>query len=188
MVYTSDVHGIPVQTGDIICTKDGGSFPIAGQIWRLIGQLIPGEVDHAVVYIGPGGRCIEAGAKMKVAEFEIPDRKWDVPKMIAHRGPLIDSFYGVAYPLQGREGVQGREAGIREAVAAYCVAQLGKPYNFIFPASGREDTFYCSQLAYKAYLSQGIDLNTGIGIPGIPGTGSIIFPHEIWLGCEHTKY
>jgi len=81
-----------VQTGDIICTTDGGGEIFAGQFWRLVGKLIPGEVDHIAVYVGPQGRCVEAGAKGRVIT------------------------------------------------------------------------------------------NTGKGIPEIPGTGSIIFPQEIWSG------
>jgi uncharacterized protein YycO len=50
-----------------------------------------------------------------------------------------------------------------------------------------EDAFYCSQLAYKAYLKEGIDLNTGKGVPHFPGMESIVFPQEIWSGCEHEK-
>lgn len=188
MVYAYNIHGIPVQTGDIICTTNGGDSPIAGQIWRLIGLLIPGAVDHVAIYTGPEGRCIEAGAKMKVVEFDIPDHKWDIPKMIGQRGPLIDSFYGVAYPLAGKRMASADETAIREAVAAYCRAQVGKPYNLRFPDSDREDAFYCSQLAYKAYLPHGVNLNTGLGIPDIPGTDSIIFPQEIWSGCERNKY
>lgn len=183
VVHESNIHGIPVKTGDIICTTNGGSVPIAGQIWRLIGLLIPGAVDHAVIYVGPEGRCVEAGAKMKVVAFDIPDCKWNVQKMTAQRGSLIDTFYGVAYPLAGKGFSADEETRIRESVAAYCLAQVGKPYSLLFPHSDREDAFYCSQLAYKAYLPHGINLNTGLGIPDIPGTDSIIFPHEIWSGC-----
>lgn len=33
-----------------------------------------------------------------------------------------------------------------------------------------EDTFYCSQLAYKAYIRHGINLNTENDVPNIPFT------------------
>ena len=38
------------------------------------------------------------------------------------------------------------------------------------------------------YLREGIDLNTGEGLTYFPGSGSIIFPQEIWSGCEHKKF
>jgi uncharacterized protein YycO len=57
----------------------------------------------------------------------------------------------------------------------------------MFLDSMTEDAFYCSQLAYKAYLREGIDLNTGKGIQNFPGMESIIFPQEIWSGCKHER-
>ncbi len=71
MIYSYEMNGLKLQTGDLICTTDGGGENIEGQFWRLIGKLIPGDVDHIVVYVGPGGRCVEAGAKGKVITFEV---------------------------------------------------------------------------------------------------------------------
>ena len=62
MIYDYEINGVPVRTGDLICTTDGNDSPISGQFWFLIGMLIPGDVDHIVVYTGPQGRCVEAGA------------------------------------------------------------------------------------------------------------------------------
>jgi uncharacterized protein YycO len=74
-------------------------------------------------------------------------------------------------------------------VADYCLAQAAanKPYNLNFFDPDTERAFYCSQLAYKAYIAHGIDLNTGQGVPDIPGTSSIVFPQEIWSGCQHQR-
>jgi uncharacterized protein YycO len=74
---------------------------------------------------------------------------------------------------------------MRKAVAAYCLAQVGKPYNLNFLNSEREDAFYCSQLAYKAYQQIGIDLNTGLAMEQLPGTNAIVYPQEIWDGFPH---
>jgi hypothetical protein len=189
MIYDYQIDGVPLRTGDLICTTDGGSVPVGGEIWRLIGQLIPGEVDHVVVYVGPDGLCVEAGAKLCVTQFTIPGDTWDSQKMFAQRGPLIDEFYGVAYPLAGKGIADAEQVRIRESVARYCLKQARerKPYNVNFANSGTETAFYCSQLAYKAYLRKGIDLNTGRGVPQLPGTESIIFPQEIWSGCKHKR-
>jgi uncharacterized protein YycO len=101
----------------------------------------------------------------------------------------MDEFYGVAYPLAGRQISSKGEVSIREDVARYCIkqAKTQKPYNINFSDSDTEKAFYCSQLAYKAYLRNGINLNTGKGIEEIPSTESIIFPQEIWSGCKHKK-
>jgi uncharacterized protein YycO len=66
-------------------------------------------------------------------------------------------------------------------------AALQKPYNINYLDSQTEDAFYCSQLAYQAYLRHGIDLNTGLSIPNLKGTESIIYPQEMWAGCFHRR-
>jgi permuted papain-like amidase YaeF/Yiix C92 family enzyme len=188
MIYSYEINGLQVKTGDLICTTDGGDSIIAGQFWRLIGKLIPGDVDHIVIYVGPEGRCVEAGAKGCVIKFEARNRKWDAYEMEPQRR-LIDTLYGVAYPLRDKNFSGDAEAKFRRSVADYCLAQAEakKPYNFNFLDSQTDDAFYCSQLAYKAYLRHDIDLNTGRGVPNIPGSDSVIFPQEIWSGCTNRK-
>jgi len=189
-VHTYLIDELTVQTGDLICTSTTrGRAVFAGFFYRLYGMVIPGPVDHIVVYVGPGGRCVEAGAKLRVMTFDITGNTWDASKMTKVRGPIRDILYGVAYPLAGRSLSREEEARIRRGVASYCIrqAEAGKPYNVVFADSMTDDAFYCSQLAYKAYLEQGIDLNTGQGVPDIPGMDSIVFPQEIWSGCEHER-
>ena len=189
MIYSYEINGVAVQTGDLICTRDAGGGIVLGQFWRFIGMLIPGDVDHIVIYVGPEGRCVEAGGKLHVVEFEVTNNIWDATKMTGERGLIMDKFYGAAYPLAGRQINYKSEVRIRESVARYCLkqAKAQKPYNLNFLDSKTENAFYCSQLAYKAYLRNGINLNTGKGIKEIPGTESIIFPQEIWSGCKHKK-
>jgi hypothetical protein len=188
LVYEYPIKGIPLRTGDLICTKDGDTGSIGGQFWRLLGKIIPGDVDHIVIYVGPEGRCVEAAARGKVITFMVKGHDWIAENMLTGRGPIIDVFCGVAYPLQGK-GLTTRETGLRQRVAEYCLeqARLEKPYNLNFLDSSTEKAFYCSQLAYRAYYNVGIDLNTGRGVPNIPGTESIIFPQEIWDGCAHQQ-
>jgi len=185
MIYSYSINGIPVKTGDLICTTDGGKSLIAGQFWWLIGKLIPGDVDHIVVYVGPDGKCVEAGAKGCVISFEIPGDEWNASEMFSQRN-MLDQLYGIAYPLADRTLSEDDEMAIRQSVAEYCLSQatLHKPYNINFINSETESAFYCSQLAYRAYLRHGIDLNTGKGVPDIPGCQSIIFPQEIWEMCS----
>lgn len=184
MIETFIIDGLPVQTGDLLATTDGNDAVLRGEFWRLLGRLVPGDVDHIVVYVGPGGRCVEAGPH-GVITFEMPER-WDATALKPRRG-FLDTLYGVIYPLAGHAPAQA--APIRAAVAAYCLAQAAaaKPYNLNFLDSRTETAFYCSQLAYLAYLPHGIDLNTGQGIPTLAGTESIIFPQEIWAGFPHRQ-
>ena len=184
MIYTHNFHGLPVTTGDIVCTQDGEDDSLFGRLWQLIGRVVPGEVDHCIIYLGPGGRCIESAAR-GVLEFDMPGLRWDAPSQFDRRW-MLDTFYGVAYPLAGRGLQPDQEARIRLAVANYCreQAQHSKPYNLNVFDPCREGAFYCSQLVYKAYLAQDIDLNTNLGVPA-GALSDIVFPQEIWNACAH---
>lgn len=184
MIHTYTINGIPAQTGDIICTMNGKPNILPGEFWRLVGRLVPGEVDHIAIYLGPEGRCIESGAK-GVVTFEIHNGIWHPEHTMPERGLLVDTFYGIAYPFDGLEFSEEEERIARQTVARYCLSQLGKPYNINFLNPETEDAFYCSQLAYKAYQRVGIDLNTGMEMERLPGTNIIIFPQEIWDECAH---
>jgi hypothetical protein len=191
MIYEYTINNLRLQTGDLICAVDGNAAAtdLKGQFWRLLGKLIPGAVDHIIVYVGPEGRCIEAAAKGYVNAFDVQGNIWDYQLMLEARGGVIDTLYGAVYPLRDVQKTAAEIAIIREAVADFCNEQaiLKKPYNFNLLRSDTDDAFYCSQLAYRAYLPHGINLNTGIGIPNIPGTKSIIFPQEVWEGCFHER-
>ncbi len=186
MVYTYEIEGIAVQTGDIICTMNGKPDILPGEFWRLIGRLVPGDVDHVAIYLGPNGRCAEAGAR-GVITFDVPNGHWDTERMARQRGLLFDTFYGVASPFDGIGLSEEEEFDLRSRVAEYCLAQVGKPYNLNFLNAETGDAFYCSQLAYKAYQQIGIDLNTGLAMEQLPGTNSIVYPQEIWNGFSHRE-
>lgn len=75
MIHFCEINAIPLKTGDVICTMNGKPEILPGEFWRLIGMLVPGDVDHVALYLGPAGRCIEAGA-LGVVTFEIRDGLW----------------------------------------------------------------------------------------------------------------
>lgn len=189
MIYSYSINDIPVITGDIICVTDGGAPVFAGQFWKFLGKLVPGDIDHIVIYLGPDGCCVESGPE-GVITFTVEHGHWDTLAMRRQRHGIIDSFFGVAYPLKRDERSETEQTRIRENVAEFCLAQATarKPYNLNYFDPKRTDAFYCSQLAYLAYLPFGINLNTNIGVPDIPGTESIVYPQEIWEGCVHTKW
>ena len=189
IIQTYSINKLPLQTGDILCLAfDTSQDKKLGDYWRILGVLIPGEVDHVAIYLGPGGRCVEASAK-GVYTFNLVDQQWTPKKMFKFRGKFKDRLIGVAYPLHNLEFSIEEETKIRLAVAEYCLkqAESKKPYNINLLDPHREDAFYCGQLAYKAYLPHGIDLNTNKGVSNLPGTDRIIFPQEIWKSCFHLK-
>ena len=187
VVHSGMIEGVEVETGDVICTRNGGDALISGQYWWLIGKILPGDVDHIAVYIGPGGRFVEAGPN-GVGVFEMPAGRWSSADLTKARG-FVDQFYGVAYPLRDAGFDEGRLLEIRAGVADYCLeqARMGRPYNLDFFDPDRDDRFYCSQLAYKAYLRYGIDLNSGAYSPTVPGSGRAVYPQEIWDSCPHAS-
>lgn len=184
MIHTFEIEDLTVQTGDVICTMNGKPDILPGEFWRLVGRLVPGDVDHVAMYIGPGGRCIEAGSR-GVITFEVPGAHWDTERMARERGLLFDTFYGVASPLDGLELPAEEEEHARLLVAEYALAQVGKFYNLNFLNAETDQSFYCSQLIYKAYQQIGINLNTGLAMEQLPGTNEIVYPQEIWQGCSH---
>lgn len=184
MIHTFEIEGLAIQTGDIICTMNGKPDILPGEFWRLVGRLVPGDIDHVIMYVGPGGRCVEAGSR-GVITFDMPDGTWNTERMARQRGLLFDTFYGIASPLDGQCLSEEEEFQLRTTVAKYCLAQVGKSYNLNFLNAETEDAFYCSQLIYKAYQQVGIDLNTGLSIEQLPGTNTIIYPQEIWGECMH---
>jgi len=186
MIHTYQVEGLTLQTGDVICTMNGKPDILPGQFWWLVGKLVPGDVDHVAIYLGPDGRCIEAGAR-GVITFDVPFEHWDTERMAPQRGHLFDTLYGVSSPLDGLQLSENDEHEMRIKVASYALTQVGKPYNLNFLNAETEESFYCSQLAYKAYKQVGIDLNTGLAMEQLPGTNEIIYPQEIWDGFSHRQ-
>lgn len=188
MIYEYQIEGVAVKTGDILCTRDGCGEILSGQFWRMLGRLLPGEIDHVAIYLGPEGLCVESAAR-GVVLFALPGQRWDAVAMQIPRAGLLDTLVGVALPLEGLDLAPKEEERIRAGVAGYCLAQASahKPYNLNFFDADCEGAYYCSQLAYRAYLPFGINLNSGRGIPNLPGTECIIFPQEIWEGFPHRR-
>lgn len=184
MIHTYQIEGLALQTGDIICTMNGKPDILPGEFWRLVGRLVPGDVDHVAIYTGPEGRCVEAGAR-GVIKFTVFDGKWNTERMARRRGLLFDTFYGIVSPLDGLQVKEEEEHEMRQIVASYVLGQVGKPYNLNFLNAETEESYYCSQLAYKAYQQIDIDLNTGLAMEQLPGTNNIIYPQEIWEGFSH---
>lgn len=182
-MHTDIINGMPIATGDIICTRDGTDNSLLGKVWQTLGLFVPGKIDHTLIYVGPKGTFIEAGAR-GVIRFEMPDETWDAEQVAGER-LLYDSLVGVAYPLHNLNFSASEESEIREKVAAFCVDQLGKPYNVNFFAPDLDAAFYCSQLVYRAYLEQGIEIirKPEIGIQlEVP---FIVTPQMLWDGCFH---
>ncbi len=189
MIYTQTINGLPVKTGDIFCTSNGTDDGWFGRFWQLVGYLVPGQIDHVSMYIGPEGRCVEAGGR-GVIDFVMPGQKWDATYVLEKR-LLADRLIGVAYPLQNLALSPSEEERIRTAVATYCTDHIGKPYNPNFLNLVTNEAFYCSQLIYAAYREAGVDI--GIMPVSLLATQAedqtsqplVVLPTMILDNCHH---
>ena len=107
MIYEYEISGLKLQTGDLICATDGDDADLNGQFWRLLGKLMLGDVEHIVVYVGPGGRCVEAGAKGMVIALDMIGSTWDSRKITEQGGgcSLMRSM-GSLIPSRGRDSMK----------------------------------------------------------------------------------
>lgn len=187
MLHDHLIDGLPVRTGDVLCLRDGTDRTLYGRVWQAIGALVPGEVDHCVLYVGPGGRFVEANV-YGVSVLDMPGATWNAHALVRKR-ILLDSLVGIAYPLSGRGLQPAEEDRIRLAVANYCLAQAAanRPFNFDLFNANRPDRTYCSQLIAEAYRGEGIELDTNIGVPTAPIFAHAVFPQELWNGCVHRR-
>ena len=69
----------------------------------------------------------------------------------------------------------------KKAAVEFCIKQLGKEYSLLGCRNSSENakTWYCSQLVWAAYKSEGIDLETQIG-------GTHITPNDITVQSDLT--
>lgn len=187
MDHVHEMDGLPIRTGDILCMRDGGRCGVFERLWMALGALIPGEIDHCALYVGPDGRFVEADIH-GVTVLTMPGHHWDAKALLRKR-LFVDTLVGVAYPLQGRGLAPNEETRLRESVAEYCLAQAAarKPFNFNFFNATNPNRTYCSQLIAEAYRSQGIELDGKLAVPGPGIFRRAVFPEALWAGSPHCR-
>ena len=187
MDHVDEMDGLPIRTGDILCMRDGGRRGVYARLWMAFGALIPGEIDHCALYVGPNGRFVEADIH-GVTVLTMPGNHWDSHSLVRKR-LFIDTLVGVAYPLQGRGLARHEETRIRGEIAKYCLTQAiaRKPFNFNFFDATKPNRAYCSQLIADAYRSQGIELNSKPAVPRLGIFRRAVFPETLWAGSPHRR-
>jgi len=176
MVYEYSINGRLLKTGDVISTMDGTNS-IKSLGFLVLGAVIPGDIDHSVLYVGPGGLCVEAGI-FGVTSFTAGET-WNSEETFAARG-LLDTFVSASSVLSGRGLSSDEEDTARSFVRAYALGCVGKPYNLDFLHPDNERAMYCSQLVYLAYKKVGINLNVGNSGTSTRWSDTIVFPQEIF--------
>jgi hypothetical protein len=187
MDHVHEIDGLEIRTGDILCMRDGGRHGVFERLCMAFGALIPGEIDHCVLYVGPKGQFVEADIH-GVTVLTMPGNHWDA-KALERKRLFVDSLVGVAYPLQDRGLTPQRETRIRKSVAEYCLAQAAahKPFNFNFFNAANPNRAYCSQLIADAYRGQGIELDSKLAVPRLRIFRRAILPEALWAGSPHCR-
>ena len=143
----------PAENGDIVLVKGSGLFP--GVFCHA--AIVVNEWSSSWFSVGPTGD--------------------------------IDVWYNSRYTLHlyshasvQRVNTWPLSSSRRQTAANYALAQLGKPYNWIFVDKWRTDAFYCSQLCWAAYYRPSpwyckIDLDA---VPDQLDFGAVA-PDALWL-------
>jgi hypothetical protein len=183
LIHTHVFHTIPVKTGDILFTRDGEPESLFGKIWCLLGRILPGDLDHCALYLGPRVRFVESAAN-GVVVVEMQGDQWNA-KPCALERLLVDELVGIADPLAGRGLTAQEEMRVREGVVEYCLKQAAqqKSYNLDFFNPEIDGAFYCSQLIYKAYQQYRIYLHKHVGAESESPLAPIVLPQDIWNAC-----
>lgn len=135
-----------VKAGDLVYEPTGGAG-ITGHIAIVEGKFVYDKKPYI--------RLIEATPAYGVARGIVDDVRVDEHKVVILR---------VATSAKNKEGS-----------VAFAVSQRGKGYvlDFKKDTSKNEKDWYCSELVWAAYKSQGVNLETSLGEPGIT-------PHDIY--------
>jgi hypothetical protein len=118
---------------------------LPGDILTRDDQLITFMEAHDAMYVGNGqiiDSLPEGGVQYRSLEGFVADAD---DYVIAHR--LADW-----------------SAEVAQGAIDYAIAHIGTPYDYsFFGGKDTEDKMYCSELVWRAYLSQGIDLDSNGG-------------------------
>ncbi len=140
----------PTATYTVTPTSTPTPTPIApslrqGDILTRDADLIPFMGAHDALYLGDGqiiDALPEGGIQVRTLEGFVADSGAYV---IAHR--LVEWSEAVA-----------------QGAVDYAIAHIGTPYDYnYFGGKDTEDVMYCSEMVWRAYLSQGIDLDSNGG-------------------------
>ncbi len=163
-----------LQRGDILFYI--GNYPPLNQTLRMIGGTY---WFHSAIYLG-GGEVAEATGPSPVS----PVDQVSVDNLYASawwKGEITD--WAVIRPVATTE--------VRDQAASYAEGKANQVspyvlYNTNFFDKESEDKFYCSQLVWKAYQMQGIDLEVNVGIMTTL-FGPVVTPDDIFYSISNGK-
>lgn len=142
-----------LEVGDILLSHD------LGGMYAFENLLFQGYWTHAGIYNGCGKITESYGTKDCDSWWKVwtclSDEPGVVTKDIEDSGFWSASDWAI---LRAKSN-----GGKRDAAVTYAKAQEGKKYNWNYPDKWTTDKFYCSQLVWRAYKEQDIDLDSNRG-------------------------
>jgi WD40 repeat protein len=149
----SGLNTCDLEVGDILLSHhfDG--------LYALENVPFSGYWTHAGIYDGCGMITESSGSIDCDSWWKVWTCLSDEPGVEVK--PIEDSGFGSApdWAILRTKS----DGGKRDAAVAYAEAQEGKKYNWNYPDKWTTDKFYCSQLVWRAYEEQGIDLDSDRG-------------------------
>jgi YVTN family beta-propeller protein len=155
-----------MQRGDILLSHGLGPLYVAQE------ALFNGYWTHAGLYVGDGVIAESSGRIDCTPWWEVWTCLSPEPGVQTHRiedtGFWTASDWAILRPTAS--------TGQRDGASSYAVNQTGKDYNWWYLDKETEGSFYCSQLVWRAYETQGIDLDSNLSSLGV------FYRTVLWLG------
>jgi hypothetical protein len=144
-----------LRKGDILLSHD------LGAMYTFENLLFSGYWTHAGIYGGDGaitGLVIDSGGTAEGTWWKPWTWRFSDDPGVESKHIDVSGFCKTASDWAIlRTKASGAK---REAAVTYAQAQDPKKYNWIYPDKWTTDKFYCSQLVWRAYERQGIDLDS----------------------------
>ncbi len=120
-------------------------------------SLLPGDIltrdDHLITFM-------EAHDAIYVGDGQIIDALPDGG--VQYRS--LEGFIADAHDYVIAQRLEAWSEEVAQGAVDYAVVHIGTPYDYaFFGGKDTEDSMYCSELVWRAYLSQGIDLDSNGG-------------------------
>jgi uncharacterized protein YycO len=146
-----------LQPGDILQNQR------VGLIWLAQAKLFGGYWGHTAMYLGQGYIVESYAVGIPFVDEE--------PGVVTSPIAKVDGFWDASdWAILRVKTDEGQKAGALE----YGTNQRLKPYNWLFPDKWRTDKYYCTQLVWRSYEQQSIDLDSDYSVlGGIIGIDSI---------------
>lgn len=141
-----------MQRGDILLSHSLGATYVAQE------ALFNGYWTHAGIYLGDGV-VTESSGRIDCSPW------WQVWACLSPQpGVVTDRIQQSTFWTSTDWAILRvtATAAQRDAACVYAVNQTGKDYNWNYLNKDTEGSFYCSQLVWRAYENQGIDLDSNL--------------------------